>query len=286
MRKSYISIFTRLCKILKKDITLYQKKSLFNIALFKGDISMEAYDKFAEVYDLLMSDVNYDDWVKFIEEVFEISSIKPKNIIELACGTGNITNRMAKKGYNITGIDMSEQMLTIAKKKAHDMGLLVDYINQDMTEFNYSKKADCILCLCDGINYIIDEKKLLETFERIYATLEDRGVFIFDISSYYKLSEILGNNIFAENLEDISYIWENYFEPAESICELELTFFLRKGNLFEKFNEIHYQRAYKKNELIELLHEVNFEDIDVFSDYTFKKAEKYDERKIFICYKR
>ena len=246
---------------------------------------MDSYGRFAEVYDKLMSDVDYDRWVEYIEEVLVREEISPKNILELACGTGNVTNRLGKKGYNITGIDISSEMLAIAKNKSHDLGINVKYIKQDITELDFSKKVDCVICMCDGFNYIIDEEKLCNTFKKVYSVLNDNGIFIFDISSYYKLSNILGNNTFAENFDDVSYIWENYFDNIDNICELELTLFIKKGNLFERIKEVHYQKAYKIDEIKKYLFEAKFKNVNVYGDYTFNMYKNNDERNIFICKK-
>ncbi|MCT4565894.1 MAG: class I SAM-dependent methyltransferase [Maledivibacter sp.] len=246
---------------------------------------MEAYSGFAQVYDFLMEDVDYDGWVDYIEKTYHKEGIKPHTILELACGTGNITNRLAKKGYDIIGVDISSEMLTFAKDKAQDMGINVKYLNQDMKELDYNKSIDSVLCLCDGVNYILDESDLLEVFQRVYSLLKKDGLFVFDISSYYKLSEILGNNVYAENFEDISYIWENYFDKAVGICELDLTIFKRKDGLFERHREYHYQRAYRVQEVLSILKKVGFKSIDVYKAFTFDSYSADDDRVNFVCRK-
>lgn len=244
---------------------------------------MEAYSGFAQVYDFLMKDVDYDGWVDYVEEIFLRESYKPNNILELACGTGNITNRLAKRGYNIIGVDISNEMLTLAKSKAYDLGLDVNYVNQDIRELDYNKKVDSILCLCDGFNYILEEDDLLSIFKKIFSSLKQDGVFIFDISSYFKLTEILGNNVYAENYDDVSYIWQNYFDYETNICELDLTIYKRKNELFERYEEYHYQRAYKLEEIFDLLKKAGFNNIYAYNAFTFQKFKFNDERVNFVC---
>lgn len=246
---------------------------------------MEAYSGFAEVYDFLMKDVDYDRWVDYIESIFKKFSLTPKKILELACGTGNITNRLAVRGYEITGIDISSEMLTFAKNKAIDLGVNISYINQNMKELDYSDEVDCVLCLCDGFNYILEETDLISIFSKIYSILKDNGIFIFDISSYYKISKILGNNTYAENFEDVSYIWENYFNDETNISELDLTLFLRKNELFERIQESHAQRAYTADEILKLLRKSNFQKIHVYNAFTFNNPDSTDERINFVCIK-
>ncbi|QXM05579.1 class I SAM-dependent DNA methyltransferase [Crassaminicella indica] len=246
---------------------------------------MNSYSAFAYVYDQLMDDVDYIGWVDYLEEIFKRYNKRPKNIVELACGTGNITNILAKRGYNLIGVDISEDMLFVAQEKARAMGVDVIYLNHDMRELFLPSELDSILCICDGINYIIDEKDLLNVFSSVYNHLKDKGLFIFDISSYYKLSNILGNNTYAENFQEVSYIWENYFDEEQATCDFDLTIFIKEGDLYKKHEESHCQRAYKENEIIEKLKEVGFHKIETFEAFTFSKPKNKSERIYFVCEK-
>lgn len=246
---------------------------------------MEAYSGFAEVYDFLMKDIDYEGWIKYIEEAFYRESVKPKTILELACGTGNITNRLGKKGYDIVGVDLSNEMLMFAKDKAYDLGLDIKYLKQDMRELEVNKEFDSVICLCDGFNYILDEGELLNIFKKVCSILSNKGLFIFDISSYYKLAEILGNNVYGENFDDVSYLWHNYFDKESSICELDLTIFKRENELFRRHREYHLQRGYRKEELQALLKGAGFESIRVYKSFSFEPFREKDERICFICKK-
>ncbi len=246
---------------------------------------MEAYSGFAQVYDFLMKDVDYDGWVDYIEEIFISKGCKPKTILELACGTGNITNRLSKRGYDIVGIDISNEMLALAKNKAYDLRLDIKYLNQDMRQLDYSKKVDSVICMCDGFNYILEENDLLLVLEKVYSLLKEDGVLIFDISSYHKLSEVLGNNVYAENFEDISYIWQNYFDYETNLCELGLTIFKRQDRLFSRYQEYHYQRAYRVEEILEFLKYTGFINICVYRAFSFEKIQYKDDRVFFVCKK-
>ncbi|QZY56278.1 class I SAM-dependent DNA methyltransferase [Crassaminicella profunda] len=246
---------------------------------------MNSYSAFAYVYDQLMEDVDYENWVDYIERIFEKYNIKPQNIAELACGTGNITNILARRGYNLIGVDLSEDMLFVAQEKARDMGVEVIYLNHDMRELALPSELDSILCICDGINYIIDEKDLLKVFQNVYNDLKTKGLFVFDISSYYKLSNILGNNTYAENFQEVSYIWENYFDEDRSVCDFDLTIFSKEGDVYKKYEESHSQKAYKENEIVEKLSTVGFRKIEKFEAFTFEKTKNESERIYFVCEK-
>lgn len=246
---------------------------------------MEPYSAFAYVYDQLMEDVNYDHWVNYIEKIFERYMLQPRNIAELACGTGNITNRLAYRGYNVVAMDISEDMLSIAQEKARKMDVDVTYLNQDMKDLILPTELDVILCVCDGINYILETEHLLKVFQSVYRHLKDRGLFIFDISSYYKLSTILGHHTYAENFPDVSYIWENYFDSNQSICDFDLTIFLKQGGLYKKYEENHSQRAYENSEILALLKKLDFTKIEFFEAFTFSKPQETCERVYFVCQK-
>lgn len=243
------------------------------------------YLDFSYIYDELMDDVDYDLWVMYIEKIIKKNKVDVKNILELACGTGNITIPLLKKGYDILGIDISTSMLNVAKKKAKDMNLDLVLLNQDIVQLDFDVyNLDCVLCCCDGFNYILEEENLLKVFEDIYSKLKKGGIFIFDISSYYKLKNTLGNNIFYEERENIDYIWENYFDEEENILQMNLNFFVKEEELYKKFSEEHLQRAYKREEILNLLEKSKFNDINIYSDFTFDYAS--DSQRLFFVAKK
>lgn len=248
---------------------------------------MEQYSDFAFIYDELMNDVDYNGWIKYIEEIIEKENVKVQNILELACGTGNLTIPLTKKNYDIAGIDISDQMLNVAREKAEKEGVELVLLQQDIAELDFDvTNLDCILCACDGFNYITYDDDLENVFAKSHELLKDGGLFIFDISSHYKLSTILGNNMHGENREDISYLWQNYFDDEQNLIEMELAFFVKDANgKFDKFEEVHQQRAYTEDEIIESLQISGFTDIKVYGDFTFEKPKKDSERIFFVCKK-
>ncbi|CEH32816.1 class I SAM-dependent DNA methyltransferase [Romboutsia lituseburensis] len=248
---------------------------------------MEQYSDFAFIYDELMNDVDYNGWIKYIEEIIEKENVKVQNILELACGTGNLTIPLTKKNYDIAGIDISDQMLNVAREKAEKEGVELVLLQQDIAELDFDvTNLDCILCACDGFNYITYDDDLENVFAKSHELLKDGGLFIFDISSHYKLSTILGNNMHGENRDDISYLWQNYFDDEQNLIEMELAFFVKDANgKFDKFEEVHQQRAYTEDEIIESLQISGFTDIKVYGDFTFEKPKKDSERIFFVCKK-
>ena len=178
---------------------------------------MADYEGFAEVYDIFMQDTPYDEWTSYIERIWKHYGLKPKLVCDLACGTGNITTRLAAKGYDMIGIDRSDSMLTKAREKSPENIL---YLNQDMREFELYGTVDSIVCLCDSINYITDSDDLLEVFRLINNYLDPKGLFIFDINTIHKFRDILSDNCFCETTDSSAYTWENYYDEEENINEL------------------------------------------------------------------
>lgn len=203
---------------------------------------MDNYSEFAYLYDRLMADdFDYEKWYQYIEEIFEQDK-KPKTILEMACGTGSLSYYFAKAGYDLTAFDLSEEMLSIAYNKLINFNN-IELLQLDMREFSFDKKFDSIIATCDSINYIIETSELLKTFKNVYNHLNDKGLFIFDINSHYKLKHIIGNNTFVVDQDDIFYVWENYYDNNKDVCEFYLTFFTRDdGNKYSRFDEVHLER--------------------------------------------
>lgn len=246
---------------------------------------MSSYGEFASLYDELMNDFDYEEWADYIEKIFEKYDLKPKDILEMACGTGNLTYYLAKRRYNIVCFDLSSDMLSKAYEK---LGRYknVKILNQNMINFNINKKFQAILSICDSINYITDKDDLLKSFKNVYKHLDDGGVFIFDINSYYKLKTIIGNNTFIEDRDDIYYTWQNYYDEDKDVCEFYLTFF--KGNKdesYNRFDEEHAEKAYKEEEIIHLLKNVGFSKVDIFEGFTFDDVHEKSERINFVAVK-
>ncbi len=172
---------------------------------------MESYTIFSSVYDKLMSDIPYEQWIVNIKKIWEKYNIEPNLIVDLCCGSGTMTKLLSDEGLDVIGIDKSFDMLMEARDKL-PTNL---FLNQDMTEFELYGTVDSILCLCDSLNYLLDEKDVLKTLKLCDNYLNPNGLLIFDVNTKYKFKELLGTNMFGGNFEDFSYIWENYFFQNE-----------------------------------------------------------------------
>lgn len=243
------------------------------------------YDNFAYIYDELMNDFDYENWFEYIKEIFNRYNKSPENILEMACGTGNLSYFLAKEGYKLTCFDLSVEMLSIAYDKLKKYKN-TKILRQDMIDFSINKKFNAVISICDSINYLLDREDLLKTFTNVYNHLKDGGIFIFDINSYYKLKEIIGDNIFVEDRKNLFYTWQNKFDDKKDICEFYLTFFYSEDNeKFIRFDELHQEKAYKTQEIEMTLREAGFTNIDIYDAFTFDSPGETSERINYVARK-
>ncbi len=256
---------------------------------------MQAYTGFAQVYDDFMDNIPYEEWSHYLVGLLKEYGVEDGLVLELGCGTGNITEELAKQGYDMIGIDNSEDMLTIAmEKKAEyfeeDKRALILYLMQDMREFELYGTVRAIVSICDSMNYIMSEEDLLQVFKLVNNYLDTRGVFIFDLNTVFKYETILGNNTIAENREDCSFIWDNYYYKEEGINEYSLSIYVRdteleeeceETGLFKRYDETHYQKAYSLEVVKRLLKEAGMEFMAAYDAFT-REAVKPDSERIYV----
>lgn len=206
---------------------------------------MDAYEDFAEVYDTFMDETPYEEWADFVTTALKNAGISNGLVLDLGCGTGTMTELLAKAGYDMIGVDLSDRMLNIAMRKREKSGRDILYLEQDMREFELYGTVGAVICLCDSLNYLLEEEDLLQTFRLVNNYLDPGGLFLFDFNTVYKYETVIGDTVIAENRDDCSFIWENYYDAAEKLNEYDLTIFVReKNDLFRKFTETHLQRGY------------------------------------------
>ncbi len=242
-----------------------------------------AYEAFAQVYDTMMQDVPYEQWVEYILKLMSKFNCKPEMILDLGCGTGTVTGLLAQKGYDMIGLDLSEDMLMRAKEKAKQANLDILYLCQDMTSFELYGTVGCILSVCDSLNYIVSETELLEVFKLVHNYLEPEGLFIFDMNTEYKFQEVMGDQVFAETFHDCAYIWDNYYYEEEKINEYILTLFTEKKGLYERSEETHHEKAYSLEQIKGLIKASGLKLEAIYHDNTFEAPKKTTERVYFVA---
>ena len=248
---------------------------------------MEAYTGFAEVYDLFMDDVPYEQWAEYITGLLREYGIEDGLVLDLGCGTGTMTELLAEAGYDMIGIDQSEEMLEEALEKKEASGHDILYLCQDMREFELYGTVRAIVCVCDSMNYILEEEEILDILSAAaYNYLDYDGLFIFDLNTEYKYREILGEQTIAENREEGSFIWENYYDEAQRINEYQLTLFVKeKEDLYRKFEETHYQRAYSLDTVRNLVERSGLRLLHMYDAFTREPAREDSERIYVICHR-
>ena len=205
---------------------------------------MEAYTGFAEVYDVFQDNVPYEEWCSYVTGLLKEYQVMDGLVLDLGCGTGSLTGLMARSGYDMIGIDNSGEMLQIAMNKRNASGLDILYLLQDMRGFELYGTVKAVISICDSMNYIMEYQELVEVFRLVNNYLDPKGVFIFDLNTEYKYRELLADNTFAEDREESSFIWNNFYDEEDKVNEYDLTLFVKEGELYRKFEETHYQRAY------------------------------------------
>lgn len=239
------------------------------------------YGSFAAVYDRLMTDdVDYNAWCDYIENIFGSKGIEPDTICELACGTGSITSRLERRGYDMTGVDISAEMLTVASGRLKRAELF----RSDMASFSPPQKYyGAFLCMIDGINYLIAPKQLENTFKTVKTHL-DGGVFIFDVSTRHKLKNVIGGNTFIRSEYDVFCSWQNRFIEKNSLSDMYLNFFVREGDgRYSRFEERHLQRGWSERQLSFALRRAGFSDISAYDELTFDPPRPDSDRIVFVC---
>ncbi len=237
----------------------------------------------ANFYDQLMIEAPYDKWKTFTEEMIKQSEKTVESIADLGCGTGQITTRLAREGYKMTGVDFSSDMLSIAEQRASNDNLPIQWIHQDLRFLDGINNLDMAISYCDVMNYITEEDELLTVFKRVANALKPGGLFIFDIHSLYHVQYNFVNQTFADVTDDLSYIW--FCSEGEEQGEMyhDLTFFVKEQGAYTRFDESHHQRTFPIDFYSQLLTAAGFEMKHLSADFSLKN-ENIDEQseRIFI----
>lgn len=245
---------------------------------------MASYESFARVYDLFMDNIPYKDWCQYLTGILRENGIEKGLVLELGCGTGKMTRLLSQAGYDMIGVDNSMDMLEIAMEKQEGRGDIL-YLLQDMRGFELYGTVRAVVSVCDSMNYITEEEDLLDVFRLVNNYLDPGGLFVFDLNTAYKYKEILGESTIAEDREDASFIWDNYYDEEEQINQYDLALFIpeeREGEtLYRKYEETHFQRAYSLQKIKGLLAEAGMEFLNAYQAFT-REAPKEDSQRIYI----
>lgn len=279
---------------------------------------MGVYRDFAYVYDELMDETPYEEWCERIidaierygvskpvwnaeaaisedtgimgaaEELSESEKLLESErdlVVDLGCGTGTLTQLLHDRGYDMIGVDNSEEMLDVAMQKRLKSGAEILYLLQDMRELDLYSTVGTVISVCDSLNYILEESELLTVFRSVENYLYPGGIFIFDFNTVYKYEQVIGNTTIAENREDCSFIWENYYDSEAELNEYDLTIFVQEDeDLFRRFNETHLQRGFRPQKVENLLKDAGFEIVSFLDSDTGADVTESSER-VFVVAK-
>ena len=243
---------------------------------------MQAYTGFAAVYDTFMDNIPYEEWCEYLTGLLKEQGVTEGLLLDLGCGTGSLTELLADAGYDMIGVDNSEEMLELALEKKEQSGKDILYLCQDMREFELYGTVAAVVSICDCMNYILEPEDLTEVFRLVNNYLDPGGVFIFDMNTEYKYREIMGDNTIAEDRDDSSFIWDNQYDEEEQINIYDLSIFVREdGDLFRKYHDTHYQRAYSLEEVKSAIHEAGMEFVAAYDAFT-KNPPREDSERIYV----
>lgn len=240
-----------------------------------------SYEEFARVYDSVMDEELYDLWFDFSQRHFPA---KTQNIMELACGTGILSIRFSQAGYEVTGVDLSEEMLTIADQRARQMGEKITFAAGDMRELSGETTFDVVTCYSDSLCYMSNASEVQRVFDGVYNSLNADGVFIFDVHSTYQVDSVFPGYAYHENDEDFAFLWDSFEGDDPHSIVHELTFFVKDSDgKFVRKDEVHQERTYPIKEYLTGLQK--FSKVEVYADFEDKKPEEESLRWFFVCKK-
>ncbi len=236
---------------------------------------------FASIYDDIMGAVPYNLWYDYLHEIMDYYKLEANKVLDLACGTGNMSILFAQNGYHVSGIDISKEMLSEARRKEAMIDQKIEFIDSDLRNFNIGEKFDMAFCVFDSLNYILDINDLEKVFENVYRALDKEGFFIFDMNTIRRLMSIKpGKTVM--NGQNYSCIWEDIIDHKRKLWQVKLKIYLKE--LGEYHEELHQETGYKIQEVKDLLRKVGFKYVDVYNSYTFSKADDNDNRVYFIAF--
>ena len=241
---------------------------------------MDAYRELAQSYDRLTNDVDYDATVDFYYEILKQEGLAPRTAVDLACGTGSVALILARKGLQVTAVDMSAEMLTVAQQKAAEADLYPQFVCQSLQALRLPRGVDLAVCALDSIDYILDPNDCQKAFHRIYKALNPGGCFIFDVNTPEKLTAMDGQ-VFLDEDDDVYCVWRGEFDKDTNICSYGMDLFQRHGEVWHRSFEEHREYAYSADELTTYLRQAGFTSIAVYADRKFSPP-KAEEQRIYI----
>lgn len=241
---------------------------------------MDAYHALAVSYDRLTNDVDYNATVGFYEMILQREGLSPRTAVDLACGTGSVALLLARKGIEVIGVDLSEEMLCVAQQKAEGLDHPPLFVCQPLQQLHLPRGVDLAVCALDSIDYITDPKDCEAAIQHVYKVLNPGGCFIFDVNTPNKLKAMDGQ-VFLDEDDDVYCVWRGSFDEKTNVCSYGMDLFQRTGNVWQRSFEEHCEYAYSAEQLTGYLRNAGFTDIAVYADRKFEDPGP-DEQRIYL----
>lgn len=233
----------------------------------------------------MTENIDYALLAEYFGGILRSNGIKDATVLDLACGTGTLTVLLSKAGYEMIGADISNEMLSVAVNAAFDAGEHILFLHQSMQKLDLYGTVDAVICSLDGINHLADAQEVLAAFGRVSLFLNKDGVFVFDVNTVYKHREILGNNTFVYDLENVYCVWQNTYHQATDIVDMELDVFERRGKAYERNSDSFSERAYEQSVIEELLNRSGLQTVAVYDGWSLEPPSADSQRLVFVAKK-
>ena len=245
-----------------------------------------SYDSFSRFYDSLTDNVEYKKRADYFCRLLSMCGVDGGILLDLGCGTGSMSIEMAHKGFDVIGVDLSIGMLNEARSKVFESGEQILLLNQSMDDLDLYGTVDCAVCVLDGINHLSGEEQVRASFEKVSLFMNPGGAFAFDVNTLYKHRNILADNVYVYETDDVYCVWQNSFNEADSSVDITLDFFEEEDGAYYRSEENFTEKAYELAEISAWLEQAGFEVIGIYDDMTFEEVRAESERAVFLAKKK
>lgn len=253
--------------------------------IYTVGLNKMAYETFAFVYDEVMDEQLYSQWLAFSQRHLPKG---PKDILEMACGTGALAVDFAKAGFSVTALDLSEEMLTMASKRAAEEAVQIQFVQGNMMDLSEMGQYHAITCFSDSLCYMANRQEVQQVFDEVYQALEETGVFLFDVHSTYQIDQVFPDYSYHYQTDEFAFLWDSYPGEKKHSIEHFLTFFVKetgKEQQFIRYDELHQERTYTMDNFLLMLESSGFTDVQVYADFTDDAPTEKSQRWFFVCKK-
>ena len=245
-----------------------------------------SYDNFSRFYDMLTDNVEYEKRADYFCRLLSMCGIKEGILLDLGCGTGSVSVKMAEKGFDVIGVDSSIGMLNAAQQKMFESGRHMLLLNQKMQEIDLYGTVDCAICVLDGINHLDSAEDVRKTFEKVSLFMNPGGAFAFDVNTIHKHKNVLADNAFVFEPDGLFCVWQNNYNSSDNSVEISLDFFEEEDGVYYRTGESFSERAYELDEIKKWLEDSGFEDVGIFDDLTTDEVRADSEKAVFLARKK